>query len=319
MMRLALVACALSVTACAYDVELVRAAAPDTRLRSPWELVASGATDDLHGVWGSAPDDVWAVGSAGAVLHWEGSAWVRVAVPTDANLNAVWAGRGDVVFLVGNASVDRRAVALRRDRTSWAAIPLRGEGELLSVWSGGVGDLTVVGRRFDGVLPIWHLDRDGLSPDPTSGSPINALFSVAGDAQGNVYAAGRGPMLQRRGMPVVWSPALPAPPEPLTGPLCVTPDGVIWAPGASGRMLRRTGAWSAVPLPAGFGEVRALWCNGDSELWIGGRAGRVAHWSGGLWSVDQVATPYDVAAMWGASTGEVWAVGQHGLVVRYVP
>ena len=35
----------------------------------------------LSGIWGAAPDDVWAVGYGGLVLHYDGTAWQRVAVP----------------------------------------------------------------------------------------------------------------------------------------------------------------------------------------------------------------------------------------------
>ncbi len=38
-------------------------------------------TNDLYGVWGAAPDDVWAVGDHGTVIHWNGSDWSVTPVP----------------------------------------------------------------------------------------------------------------------------------------------------------------------------------------------------------------------------------------------
>ncbi|MBI5481009.1 MAG: hypothetical protein HY906_19275 [Deltaproteobacteria bacterium] len=32
-------------------------------------------------VWGAAPDDIWAVGSAGLVMHWDGTSWTEIQVP----------------------------------------------------------------------------------------------------------------------------------------------------------------------------------------------------------------------------------------------
>src|SRR5207244_9013906 len=44
--------------------------APGFRLR--WAGVSSGTTNDLLGVWGSGASDVWAVGDAGTILHFDG-------------------------------------------------------------------------------------------------------------------------------------------------------------------------------------------------------------------------------------------------------
>ncbi len=35
----------------------------------------------LSGIWGAAPDDIWAVGYEGLVLHYDGATWQRVEVP----------------------------------------------------------------------------------------------------------------------------------------------------------------------------------------------------------------------------------------------
>ena len=46
-----------------------------------WSVVESGTTRDLNGVWGTGPSDVWAVGSGG-ILHWNGSVWSPGSVAT---------------------------------------------------------------------------------------------------------------------------------------------------------------------------------------------------------------------------------------------
>ncbi len=46
--------------------------------------------NDLHGVWGSGPDDVFAVGDLGTILHYDGHDWDMMPSGTDANLYAVW-------------------------------------------------------------------------------------------------------------------------------------------------------------------------------------------------------------------------------------
>jgi hypothetical protein len=49
---------------------------------------------------------VWAVGKAGTILHWNGSAWSTVPSPTSADLDAVFGADACDVWAVG----DRGAV-----------------------------------------------------------------------------------------------------------------------------------------------------------------------------------------------------------------
>lgn len=47
---------------------------------STWETIeAIDFVGDLAAVWGPAPDDLWAAGSAGSIAHWEGRSWKEVA------------------------------------------------------------------------------------------------------------------------------------------------------------------------------------------------------------------------------------------------
>jgi hypothetical protein len=79
---------------------------------------ASGTTATLWGVWAASPDDAWAVGgtpnggtAAAAdndlVLHWDGAAWTRVALPRRLGvaLFKVWGSASDNVYAVGEGGV----------------------------------------------------------------------------------------------------------------------------------------------------------------------------------------------------------------------
>jgi hypothetical protein len=41
--------------------------------------MSSGTTDYLLAVWGSASDDVFAVGEGGLILHYDGASWSAMA------------------------------------------------------------------------------------------------------------------------------------------------------------------------------------------------------------------------------------------------
>ena len=69
---------------------------------------SGSCTGQLAGVWGSAPNDVWAVGACGTILHWDGNAWSRSPSPTTNSLFAVWGINGQLWAVGANGTVLRR-------------------------------------------------------------------------------------------------------------------------------------------------------------------------------------------------------------------
>ena len=63
--------------------------------------VPTGVTTELIDVWGTAPDDVWAVGRAGVALHYDGQAWQPVITATATDFFAVFAAARNDVWMGG--------------------------------------------------------------------------------------------------------------------------------------------------------------------------------------------------------------------------
>ncbi len=75
-----------------------------------WQKVASPTADQtLHSVCGSGPDDIWAVGNAGTILHWNGTSFDTANELTSAqfpigqkpDLRAVWGSGPNDVWIAG--------------------------------------------------------------------------------------------------------------------------------------------------------------------------------------------------------------------------
>ena len=91
--------------------------------------VASPTDQDLWGVWGSAPNDVWAVGGSArlasgvpTLLHYDGAAWTSVEVPplTPTGVRAlfkVWGSSATDVYAVGQIGV-----AIHWDGATWTEV-----------------------------------------------------------------------------------------------------------------------------------------------------------------------------------------------------
>jgi len=145
--------------------------------------------EHLRGVWAATADDVWAAGTHGALMHWDGHAWTAVASPTQARLNALWGSGAADVWAAGE-----EGTLLHYDGRSWSAVE-SGTTAPLGVLSGTAPDDVWVSSA---ALPIesWgppggpangavllHFDGRGWSR-----APVDAPTAVAAVAPNDVWA-----------------------------------------------------------------------------------------------------------------------------------
>jgi hypothetical protein len=225
-----------------------------------WKMVKSpNATwgyNELYGVDGAAPDDVWAVGfhnisqygsERTMALHWNGTRWSIVKTP---NL-------GDAANLLGDVAVVSsddawavgygddaggfrgRAIALHWDGAAWSMAnpkqPDRGAG-FAAVDALASNDVWAVGS--DGKAPLAeHYDGSTWSVVPTPDIE-GELYAVEAIAPGDVWAAGESDdstlIMHWNGgsWTVVPSPNGPMPGNQLADLVAAGPNRV-WAVGTS--------------------------------------------------------------------------------------
>ncbi len=117
-----------------------------------WLPVESGTAIDLEAIWGSGPDDIWAVGDS-TMLHWNGSAWSSVATPlndgTSHHWNAVWGSGANDVWAVGGY----QGIILHWNGGAWSTVEESGTpGSIESVWGTGPNDVWAVGWELTTTL-----------------------------------------------------------------------------------------------------------------------------------------------------------------------
>lgn len=124
------------------DGETVAVGASGTILRFSGDSfvpMTSGTTSWLHGVWGSARNDLFAVGAHGTILHFDGRSWQPQPSGTTQTLLAVWGSSRDDVYAVGSGGT-----ILRYDGGSWRPMASGTRANLFSV-SGSNTDIYAVG------------------------------------------------------------------------------------------------------------------------------------------------------------------------------
>ena len=147
----------------------------------------------LNKVWGSSPNDVFAVGQNGTVLHYDGANWAVQQSGVEADkiiLTTVFGASANDVYAVGGAP----ARVLHYDGSAWSivntgipasvlnGVSVAPDGEVLVVGNGGVK------MRL----------RDGQWSDETEQPPFADLHAVWLDTSGVAYTVG-GNFLAPRG------------------------------------------------------------------------------------------------------------------------
>jgi len=254
-------------------------------------------------VGGSASDDVYAVGEAGDIAHWDGGGWSAMESNTTEQLSGVWGAGGEVfavgsggaamhlvdgtwevtdsgvtIFLTavaGSAANDVVAVGeagtiLHWDGATWTAMASGTTEALGDVWFAGPGDGYVVGAN--GTILHW----DGVAWSPLASRTTVALHAVGGTGPGDVFAAGElGTILHWDG--TSWAPMAPLSTRSLWA---VWAGRDVFAVGAGGTMLRRPRACLSAELRCSDGDdddcdgridcgdadcAADPWCQGGAE------------------------------------------------------
>ena len=208
-----------------------------------WTPMDSGApTSVLYGVWGAAPDDVWAVGGvwqaapAGVdsegdvIIHYDGTSWSRVEIPylatkpesAQKDLFKVWGASPDRVFVVGSGGL-----ALHWDGATWEKRDTGFNEVLFTVAGRSESDVWAVGGYIETRLIHWdgaawsHVDVPEFAPQQSPG-----LWPAPGHA---VYIAGLNGYVARRDPDGTWHESDFASPESFHA---VHSDGQgLWAVG----------------------------------------------------------------------------------------
>lgn len=267
----------------------------------------------LSGVWGSASDDVWAVGEAGTILHYDGAQWTASESPTKAWLTSVSGSAPDDVWAVGES------VVLHWDGTSWTDVLMDPHLDemLLGIWSGGKDSVFMVGfttdtnrgllRRWDGAAWSWAEIGRGAMWDVWGNAPDDVWFGGTGEMEDGFIARGDGMHFEPfeygggsvRGL---WGAAADD----------------VWAIPYDADFQHWDGtAWTAFPMPAGIRALTAATGSATNDVWAVGLYGMIMHWDGESWTRIEVDTSANLFGVYAASADDAWIVGEDGILLHW--
>jgi hypothetical protein len=287
-------------------------------------------------VWGTSPDDVFAVGGPlgntgfeSLVLHYDGARWRELAPGGEETFWWVAGSGPNDVWMVGE-----RGRAVRWDGAAFEAHPTGTTATLWGVIAFSPDDAWAVGGMPGGdegavkdIVLRW--DGGAWSPEPLPEQLGRALYKVWGESSDDLYVVGEyGVIWHRAG--TTWE--LQSDPPIADGTLFTTTGcsrNEVYAVGGE-YVLRSDGeVWRRVEVEL-TNSVNGVACGRPGEVAIVGFGGLKQRLADGVWIDDFAEEPYaDLHAVWADGEGAFWAVGgdflskpapgraRKGVVARY--
>jgi hypothetical protein len=244
---------------------------------------------------GRSKSDVWASGSEGLMMRWDGRQWTRLDSDSRESVSRLFLTSDETWGIAGNLIV-RRGIdpttirTVRKDFgafrpfTSIAVLP---QGNVYV----SVGMLQPTSSREKAPLAKFDFDTGVITnlPDP--------IHPVTREAQ----------LFSARASYLV-------------------PDTALWLVGGRGSVARypvipgdagapMLGQGVVVPLATDV-DLLAAWGQ-DEHLWAAGWNGTILHYDGVEWHTEDTGTGATIYSIFGFALNDVWAAGDDGTVVHF--
>lgn len=261
----------------------------------------------LRAIWGSAANDVWAVGDNGTILHYDGMTWINVDVGEKIDLYSICATDKDNIWIVsGSGSV------LEYRKGKWEpAKTVRSGYELWSCHA--VNNNNVFATSSDSVVnrfngSTWSVAASSLFAERAG---VSALW-INQKYEGWLFdRGGRGATLKDDKWTATGA-SLGFPVYAMAG----WQDSPLWAVGG-GASMWSVDKWQATALPQGSGQLRAVWPLSANAAWAVGTEGTILAWNGSAWKKVPNPSKLGLNGVWGSSESDVWAVGDRGTLLHW--
>ena len=263
----------------------------------------AGKFPTLWSVWGASPESIYAVGSNGWILHYDGTSWQKHSSGELYPVAGVHGSSAKDVMLVGNGGL-----VLHSKGEGWVEEESGLSKDLRKVWATSSQKYVAIGPQgglawFDGSK--WHPSSMGGPGD------LNGLIGFSDD---EFYIVGQtAKVLHYNG-----SDFLPVTNLPTTmnlygiwgedsSDVIVVGDKTV----LSGPVNSLT--QESVPIVANW---RAAWGTGKHR-YVTGELGKMLHFTGSQWEKMVTGTDKTLLAMWGFATDDIYAVGEAATLVHY--
>jgi hypothetical protein len=279
-----------------------------------WTVVQENLDSALISVWGSAEDDVWAVGgdrgSGPLILHWDGESFTRMDSGATGDLWWVFGFPGGPVFMGGAGG----SILRYQDGVFSPTTTPSSDVTVFGLWGSSPEDMWAVGGAdggADGAF-AWRLQADTwtLAPEfPAELAADKSLWKACGSGADDVWLVGTA------GVAVHWDGASFETTSVGGGESLFTvhyAEGRFVAVGgsAAGLIFENDGSgWQRVDTDPLYGLVGVRLVGADHGYAVG-RFGAFVEERDGEWlDAEGPATVRTLHSIWADPAGGLWAAG----------
>lgn len=277
-----------------------------------WCLVPEAVSSSiaLKTIWGSKRDDVWAGGSDGTVVHYDGTTWATTPSGSHRTINAIWGSGPSDVYAVSAITAVFHTTGFQGAATTWTSVPTFDQivsptaPEIWAVWGTSASDVMLAGREWAYFAP----------DDPWNAIPSNIIRKSTPDVGESGWAAiaGQGTIRSIWGAAAgdAWVVVDRSTSSGKSWQTAVTLHQTIDADGVI--RYREFDSQSADALQSVHGSS-------SSDVWVVGTHGAIRHItpSDQRWQVVDSPTTAALYRVWASAPNDVWAVGESGTILHY--
>ncbi len=308
-----------------------------------WTELDSGTTEVLNDVWGSGSNNVFAVGSNGTILHYNGTSWSSMSSPVVEDVNSIWGRSATDIYAVGDSGVQ-----LHYNGSTWSsmgAIP-HPVGIVSDVYGsstetycttygdidGGIGGgevMKLYGGNWESTSSERFCDTTDCMSDRQN-DRLNAIYVQ--ESTGDVYVGGYGPI---DGLPVLWRKTDSSGFHDINNGSIQNYQAIlgIWGIGNTtfftgvnytigqnnntGIVLRDINGQRTMYTLNGYGDIFNAWGTATNNVFFAVANGDILHFNGSTWIDSITGVSADLHGVWGSNDGDVFAVGDNGTILHY--
>ena len=148
-----------------------------------WAVVPSGTTSNLNAIWGTSPDNIYAVGNGGVVLHFDGTNWAQMNAGISENLVSMIGFSANEIYALSSDAV------YKFNGISWSVFNAAQGGDV--IWGTSGNDLYVGGgeNNQSGSGFIFYYNGNQWVKQTTFFG-FNRIRGLNGISSTEVYAGG---------------------------------------------------------------------------------------------------------------------------------
>ncbi len=296
----------------------------------------------LRAVWGTGASDVWAAGSGGTIIHYDGSDWSPVSSGVRNTINAIWGSGPDDVYLAGSADAIFHGARGAGQSPVVTKLALGREGiegkKINTVWGTSPDDVRLGTDAFDYFDDFWRsatqlvlarsdAGEPGWTPTPVraEGDPYGGIARCIWGTSSQDFWISASELLRpgreaivyhaRAGSAGIVVTEVDSQSSSIIESIYGTSPNDVWAVGAGGTIRHISSAdvrWQVVTSPTRE-NLRSVWASAPDDVWAVGDKGTILHYDGKTFTLSDAQLPPgrtpDLYGVWGSGPHDVWIVG----------